>query len=125
MVEWLVDRRAGPREPARRRDPAAAGTTAAAPSRNNTEREVLMGIVIALIVGLLVGALAKLIMPGKDPGGILITALLGVAGSVVAFLVGRSVGWYGDSGEGPGIVASILGALLVLAAYRMVVGRRV
>ena len=81
-----------------------------------------MGIIVALIVGLLVGAIAKVIMPGRDPGGLLLTALLGVAGSVVAFLIGRSIGWYGDAGA-PGIVASVLGALMVLAGYRAVLGR--
>jgi uncharacterized membrane protein YeaQ/YmgE (transglycosylase-associated protein family) len=84
-----------------------------------------MGIIMALVIGLIVGALAKLIMPGKDPGGMLITALLGVAGSVVAFLIGRSVGWYGTGSDGPGIIASIIGALVVLAGYRAITHRRI
>jgi uncharacterized membrane protein YeaQ/YmgE (transglycosylase-associated protein family) len=84
-----------------------------------------MGIIMALVIGLIVGALAKLIMPGKDPGGMLITALLGVAGSVVAFLIGRAVGWYGAGSDGPGIIASIIGALVVLGIYRAMQGRRV
>ena len=85
-----------------------------------------MGIIMALVIGLIVGALAKLIMPGRDPGGIVVTALLGVAGSLVAFLIGRAVGWYGDGSDGPGIIASIIGALVVLAGYRaMVRGRGV
>ncbi len=83
-----------------------------------------MAVIYALIIGLVVGALAKLIMPGKDPGGMIITALLGVAGSLLAFYVGRAAGWYGQS-EGAGIIASIVGAIAVLAVYRMVVGRRV
>jgi uncharacterized membrane protein YeaQ/YmgE (transglycosylase-associated protein family) len=82
-----------------------------------------MGIIVALVIGLIIGAIAKLIMPGKDPGGLLITALLGVAGSMVAFLVGRAAGWYGAGSEGPGIIASVLGALIVLAVYRSVRGR--
>jgi uncharacterized membrane protein YeaQ/YmgE (transglycosylase-associated protein family) len=82
-----------------------------------------MGVIVALIVGLLVGAIAKVIMPGRDPGGLLITALLGVAGSVVAFLVGSAVGWYGPGGDAPGVIASVLGALVVLAGYRAIVGR--
>jgi uncharacterized membrane protein YeaQ/YmgE (transglycosylase-associated protein family) len=77
-----------------------------------------MSILWALIVGLVVGAIAKLAMPGKDPGGIVITMLLGVAGSVVAFLIGRAFGWYTTYESGPGIIASILGAIAILAVYR-------
>ena len=83
-----------------------------------------MGILWALIVGLIVGALAKLFMPGKDPGGIVITMLLGVAGSLVAGFLGRAVGWYRSPGEGPGIIASIIGAMILLGIYRLVVHRR-
>lgn len=78
-----------------------------------------MGIIVALIIGLIAGALAKLIMPGRDPGGILVTMLLGVAGAVLAALLGRAVGWYDNPGEGPGIIASVVGAVLLLAIYRM------
>jgi uncharacterized membrane protein YeaQ/YmgE (transglycosylase-associated protein family) len=77
-----------------------------------------MGIIIALIIGLIAGAIAKLIMPGKDPGGIVVTMLLGVAGSVVAYLLGRVVGWYDEPGEGPGVIASIVGAIILLGLYR-------
>ena len=83
-----------------------------------------MGIIIALIIGLVAGALAKLVMPGRDPGGIVVTMLLGVAGSVVAYLLGRVVGWYDSPGEGPGIIASILGAMILLGIYRMAIRRR-
>jgi uncharacterized membrane protein YeaQ/YmgE (transglycosylase-associated protein family) len=69
------------------------------------------------IIGLIAGALAKLIMPGKDPGGILITMLLGIAGSIVAGFLGRVLGWY-EPGEGAGLIMSILGAILILALYR-------
>ena len=82
-----------------------------------------MSILLTIIVGAIVGALAKLVMPGKDPGGIIITILLGIAGSFVAGMVGHAVGWY-DAGEGPGIIASILGAVILLAIYRAVAGRR-
>jgi uncharacterized membrane protein YeaQ/YmgE (transglycosylase-associated protein family) len=78
-----------------------------------------MAIIWALIVGLVVGALAKLIMPGRDPGGIVLTKLLGVAGSLLAFFIGRAVGWYSAYDDGPGIIASILGAMIVLFVYRM------
>jgi uncharacterized membrane protein YeaQ/YmgE (transglycosylase-associated protein family) len=82
-----------------------------------------MGVIAALVIGLLIGAIAKLLMPGRDPGGLLITSLLGVAGSIVAYLLGRAVGWYGGDGESPGIIASVIGALVVLATYRAVRGR--
>ena len=82
-----------------------------------------MHILITLIVGLIVGALAKLIMPGKDPGGVIVTILLGIAGSFVAGLLGHAIGWY-RVGDGPGIIASIVGAVILLAIYRAVIGRR-
>jgi uncharacterized membrane protein YeaQ/YmgE (transglycosylase-associated protein family) len=81
-----------------------------------------MYILTTLIVGAVVGALAKLVMPGKDPGGIIITILLGIAGSFIAGMLGHSLGWY-ESGEGPGILASILGSVILLAIYRAVAGR--
>ena len=83
-----------------------------------------MHIIWMIIVGLVAGALAKLIMPGKDPGGIIVTILLGIAGSFIAGFLGRAVGWYRDPGSGPGIIASIIGALILLGIYRLVVGRR-
>lgn len=83
-----------------------------------------MAILWTLIVGLIVGALAKLFMPGRDPGGIVITMLLGIAGSMVAGFLGRSLGWYHSPAEGPGIIASIIGAMLLLLIYRFAVGRR-
>jgi len=83
-----------------------------------------MGLLATLIVGLIVGALAKLFMPGRDPGGIIITILLGIAGSFVAGFLGRAVGWYRDPGSGPGIIASVIGAMILLALYRLAVGRR-
>jgi len=82
------------------------------------------GIVATLIIGLIVGALAKLFMPGRDPGGIIVTILLGIAGAFVAGFLGRAVGWYRDPSEGPGILASIIGAMILLGIYRLAVGRR-
>ncbi len=82
-----------------------------------------MGIIWALIIGLVVGALAKLIMPGKDPGGMLITMVLGVAGSLVGTFLGRAMGLYAD-GQSAGFIASLVGAIVLLAIYRMVVGRK-
>lgn len=74
------------------------------------------------LVGLVVGAVAKMIMPGKDPGGLLITMLLGIAGSLVAGFLGRAIGWY-SAGEGAGLIMSVLGAILLLAIYRKMKGR--
>lgn len=82
-----------------------------------------MSILITIVVGLIVGAIAKLLMPGKDPGGMIITILLGVAGSFVAGMLGKALGWY-EVNEGPGIIASIIGAVILLAIYRAVAGRR-
>ncbi len=83
-----------------------------------------MHILWMLIIGLVAGALAKAIMPGKDPGGVVVTMLIGVAGSFIAGFLGRSLGWY-RADEGAGFIASILGAVLLLAIYRVVVRRRV
>jgi uncharacterized membrane protein YeaQ/YmgE (transglycosylase-associated protein family) len=78
----------------------------------------------ALVIGLVVGAIAKLLMPGKDPGGIIVTMLLGVAGAFVATLVGRFLGLYDTVGSGAGIIASVLGAMGLLLVYRLAIGRR-
>jgi uncharacterized membrane protein YeaQ/YmgE (transglycosylase-associated protein family) len=83
-----------------------------------------MHILWMLIIGLVIGAVAKLIMPGRDPGGIIVTMLLGVAGALVAGFLGRAVGWYHE-GEPAGFIASVIGAILLLAIYRMIVARRV
>jgi uncharacterized membrane protein YeaQ/YmgE (transglycosylase-associated protein family) len=83
-----------------------------------------MSIIWVMLTGLIVGAIAKLLMPGKDPGGIVVTMLLGIAGSVVAYLIGRAAGWYVSYSEGPGIIASIIGAVVLLAVYRWAISRR-
>ncbi len=83
-----------------------------------------MYIIWALLVGLVVGALAKLVMPGKDPGGIFVTMLIGVAGAIIASFIGRAAGWYAST-EGAGFIASIIGSILLLGAYRLAVGRKV
>ena len=82
-----------------------------------------MSIIMTLIVGLIVGALAKLVMPGRDPGGFIITILLGVAGAFLGGWLGHALGWYAN-GEGPGIIVSVIGAVILLAIYRAVIGRR-
>jgi len=83
-----------------------------------------MHLIWTLIVGLVVGAIAKLLMPGRDPGGILITMLLGIAGAFVAGFLGRALGLYNAHDVGPGIIASIIGSMILLAIYRAAVGRR-
>src|SRR5262249_39828201 len=75
-----------------------------------------------MLIGPLVGALAKLIMPGRDPGGIFVTMLLGIAGSLVGGVLGRLLGLYGP-GEGAGFIVSTVGAILLLALYRLITHR--
>ena len=74
-----------------------------------------------LIIGLVVGAVAKFLMPGKDPGGIWITMLIGIAGSIVATYIGQAIGWY-HTGQGAGFIMSVLGAVLLLLLYRIIRG---
>jgi len=81
-----------------------------------------MSIIGMILIGLIAGAIAKLLMPGKDPGGFIVTILLGIAGSIVAGFLGRVLGWYSE-GETAGFIASIVGAILLLALYRMLTGR--
>ena len=78
-----------------------------------------MDFLAMLVVGLIAGALAKLFMPGDDPGGIIVTMLLGIAGAMAAGFLGRAVGWYGPNEAGPGIVAAIVGSMLLLGLYRV------
>ena len=82
-----------------------------------------MGILGWILFGLVVGALAKLVMPGKDPGGIIVTMLLGIAGAVLGGFVGRAMGLYGE-GEAAGFFMSFIGAVVLLVLYRMMIGRR-
>ena len=82
-----------------------------------------MGILGWILFGLVIGALAKLVMPGKDPGGIIVTILLGIAGALVGGFLGQALGLY-ETGEPAGWVGAFLGAILLLFLYRMVAGRR-
>jgi len=75
-----------------------------------------MHIIWMIIIGFVAGVIAKWVLPGKNPGGIITTTLLGIAGAVVMTFLGRLVGWY-QEGETGGFIASIIGAILVLAAY--------
>ena len=81
-----------------------------------------MSILWTIVIGLVIGAFAKLLMPGRDPGGVVITMLFGIAGSIVAGFIGRSTGWYAQ-GEPAGFIASVLGAILLLALYRATTSR--
>lgn len=83
-----------------------------------------MGILAWILFGLVVGIIAKLLMPGRDPGGFIVTMLLGVAGALLGGFLGRAMGLYG-SNESAGWIVSILGAVILLAIYRMMVRRRV
>ena len=82
-----------------------------------------MGILGWILFGLIVGAIAKLLMPGRDPGGIIVTMLLGIAGAVLGGFAGRALGLYGE-GEPAGFIMATLGAIVLLALYRAMVGRR-
>jgi uncharacterized membrane protein YeaQ/YmgE (transglycosylase-associated protein family) len=83
-----------------------------------------MGILSWILFGLVVGVIAKLLMPGRDPGGFIVTILLGIAGALFGGFIGRAMGFYGDN-QGAGWIMSILGAIVLLAIYRMMVRRRV
>src|SRR5207302_8179799 len=81
-----------------------------------------MEILGTILIGLLVGIVAKLLMPGRDPGGFIITTLLGIAGAFVAKYIGQAMGWYAE-GQSAGFLASVLGAVLLLILYRFTFGR--
>jgi len=76
------------------------------------------GYIMTFIIGLVVGIIAKFLMPGKDPGGFIITAILGIIGSFVATWIGKTMGWY-QEGQSAGWIASIIGAIILLLIYRM------
>jgi uncharacterized membrane protein YeaQ/YmgE (transglycosylase-associated protein family) len=83
-----------------------------------------MAILSWILFGLVVGVIAKLLMPGRDPGGFIVTILLGIAGALFGGFIGRAMGFYGEN-QGAGWIMSILGAIVLLALYRMMVRRRV
>ena len=82
------------------------------------------GIIGWIVIGLLAGGVAKLLMPGRDPGGCIVTILLGIAGALLAGFLGRAIGWYGPEDQGAGFVAAVVGAFLILLIYRLVLRRR-
>lgn len=83
-----------------------------------------MHLIAMLIVGLIAGALAKLVMPGRHSHSIVLTMLLGVVGAFLAGFIGRAAGWYQEGVNGPGIIASTIGAIIVLAIYHVVMRNR-
>ena len=83
----------------------------------------MFGVIGWIVFGLIVGAIAKLFMPGKDPGGFIVTTLLGIAGAVIGGFVGRAIGLYGPE-DPAGFFMALLGAILLLALYRMAIRRR-
>jgi uncharacterized membrane protein YeaQ/YmgE (transglycosylase-associated protein family) len=82
-----------------------------------------MHLLWPIVVGLIVGAIAKLIMPGHAPGGLTVTILLGIGGALLAGLIGQAAGWY-QAAEPAGFIASVIGAITILAIYRVIAGRR-
>jgi uncharacterized membrane protein YeaQ/YmgE (transglycosylase-associated protein family) len=87
------------------------------------ERLLPMAILTMLVIGLVVGIVAKFLMPGKDPGGFIITILLGIAGSFLAHYVGAHAGWYSE-GQPAGFIAAVVGAIVLLLIYRLLFNRR-
>jgi uncharacterized membrane protein YeaQ/YmgE (transglycosylase-associated protein family) len=82
-----------------------------------------MSIIWAIIIGFIVGIVAKFLMPGRDGGGFFVTALLGIVGALVATFLGQAMGFYGP-GENAGFIASVIGAIVVLFVYHLITGRR-
>jgi len=86
------------------------------------KEDLMLHLLWMCLIGLVAGALAKVIMPGRDPGGITVTMLLGIAGSLLAGFLGRALGWY-PAGQGAGLIMSVIGAILILTGYRMITRR--
>jgi uncharacterized membrane protein YeaQ/YmgE (transglycosylase-associated protein family) len=82
-----------------------------------------MSIIWAIIIGFLVGIVAKFLMPGRDPGGFIVTTLLGIVGALVATFLGQAMGFYA-AGQSAGFIGAVIGAIIVLLIYHMVRGRR-
>jgi uncharacterized membrane protein YeaQ/YmgE (transglycosylase-associated protein family) len=99
-------------------------TAVAAPPRAGIHEEDthMFGVIGWIVFGLIVGLVAKLVMPGRDPGGLIVTMLLGIVGALVGGFLGRALGLYGP-GDPAGFVMSVVGAIVLLAIYRMTVRR--
>lgn len=78
----------------------------------------------AIFIGLIIGAVARLLMPGRDPGGFIVTILIGITGAILAKIIGEAIGWYGPY-EPVGFIASVLGAMILLLIFRIISGRKV
>jgi len=83
----------------------------------------MIGVLGWIVFGLIVGAVAKLLMPGRDPGGFIVTMALGIAGALLGGFLGRAVGWYGPN-DNAGFLMSLLGAIVLLVLYRVLFVRR-
>ena len=84
----------------------------------------MLWLIGTILFGLVVGIIAKLLMPGKDPGGMIVTILIGIAGSFIGSFLGRFLGWY-SHGEAAGFVMSVVGAILLLIGYRVIAAKKV
>lgn len=78
-----------------------------------------MGLIGTIVIGFIVGLIARMLMPGKDPGGFFVTTGIGIAGSLLATFLGRTLGWY-QVGQSAGFIAALIGAIILLVIYRMV-----
>jgi len=83
----------------------------------------MFGVLGWMLFGLVVGAIAKLVMPGRDPGGIIVTMLIGIVGALLGGWIGQAAGWYGPQ-QGAGFLMSLLGAIILLWLYRVLFARR-
>jgi uncharacterized membrane protein YeaQ/YmgE (transglycosylase-associated protein family) len=81
-----------------------------------------MNILYTIIIGLVIGVIAKILMPGKDPGGFIVTTLIGIAGALLAKMVGQAMNWY-TAEESAGFFAAVFGAIILLVLYRVITGR--
>jgi uncharacterized membrane protein YeaQ/YmgE (transglycosylase-associated protein family) len=82
-----------------------------------------VGIIGTIVIGFIAGLIAKFLMPGRDPGGFIVTTILGIVGAVVATYLGQALGWY-RADQGAGFIGAIVGAIIILVIYRLVIGRR-
>ena len=79
------------------------------------------GLIYTILIGLVIGVVAKIITPGNEPVGCIITSIIGIAGSILALYIGRAIGHYGDN-QTPGFIASVIGAVILLVIYHLIIG---